>query len=140
MERLQGGCHCGNVRFEAQLTLPLESYRPRACDCDFCRKHAAAYVSDPHGSLALVIRDPSGLTRYRQGNGLAEMLICGRCGTLLGALYEGGEGVCGVINARVVDPPNRFGALQPVSPRTLSAAEKTHRWQQLWFPNVSVRS
>jgi hypothetical protein len=140
MERLQGGCHCGNVRFEAHLTLPPESYRPRACDCDFCRKHAAAYVSDPAGSLTLLIRDTSGLTRYRQGNGLAEMLICGRCGTLLGALYQGGEGVRGVINARAVDPPSRFGALQPVSPRTLSAAEKTHRWQQLWFPNVSVRS
>ena len=43
MLSLSGACHCGALRL--QLTLPGDpaDYAPRACDCDFCRKHGAAF-------------------------------------------------------------------------------------------------
>jgi hypothetical protein len=140
MHPLQGGCHCGNLRFAAQLTRPSGSYRPRACDCDFCDKHAAAYVSDPHGSLTITVRDATGLGRYRQGNGLAEMLLCRQCGVLLGALYASDGGWYGAVNARASDAGSGFGQIEIVSPRKLGEADKTRRWRELWFPNVAVRS
>ena len=140
MYKVSGGCHCGNLRVEAQLTRNPESYNPRACDCDFCRKHGAAYVSDPQGSLSIVIRDEQRATRYRQGSGTAELLLCRDCGVVVGALYQGEEGLHGVVNLQAIEAGTRFGAPQPVSPRMLSAPEKVRRWREIWFPNVSVRS
>src|SRR5690348_18095264 len=60
------------------------SYHPRACDCDFCRKNAAAYVSDPQGSLGIRVQDARCLGNYRQGSGVAECIFCAKCGVLIG--------------------------------------------------------
>ena len=46
----------------------------------------------------------------------------------------------GTLNAQIVEPDGCFGAPQAVSPRTLSTSDKVRRWQEIWFPNVSVRS
>lgn len=70
MHRLSGQCHCQAIQLELQLPQPPASYQPRACDCDFCRKHAAAYVSDPDGALRIRAR-PGALGLYRQGSGKA---------------------------------------------------------------------
>jgi len=140
MYQLHGGCHCGAVRLEAQLTRAPGDFNPRACDCDFCRKHGAAYLSDPGGSLAILLRSADQLRRYRQGNELAEMLLCRDCGVLLGALYAAEAQVYGVVNVRALDEAPAFGAQQPVSPRKLDAAGKIRRWREIWFPQVIVRS
>jgi hypothetical protein len=140
MLRVFGGCHCGNLRIEARLTGAPESYNPRECDCEFCRKHGAAYVSDPQGKLSIVVSDPAALTRYRQGNALAEMLICRQCGVLAGALFAADGQLFGAVNVQALEGAHTFGARQAVSPRKLNASEKTRRWQDIWFPNVSFRS
>jgi hypothetical protein len=31
--RLQGGCHCGNLALDAELTRQPAEMQPRACDC-----------------------------------------------------------------------------------------------------------
>ena len=72
MVTVSGGCHCGNIGVELQLTRAPDSYSPRACGCDFCRKHGAAYVSDPDGALHMRIADPAQAGRYRQGSGQAD--------------------------------------------------------------------
>jgi hypothetical protein len=140
MLRLFGGCHCGTLRIEAQLPHLLESYNPRECDCEFCRKHGAAYVSDPGGKLTVAVSDAGGIGRYRQGNALADMLICRKCGVLVGALYAAEGPLYGVVNVQSLEAVRGFGARQAVSPQKLNAAEKARRWQDIWFPNVIVRS
>ena len=140
MNTVSGGCHCGNIRVELQLMRAAESYHPRACDCDFCRQHGAAYVSDPDGALQLRIADPAQVGRYRQGSAQADMLICRRCGVLLGALFAGGGRPYATVNAQVLDPAVRFGTATVVSPKTLSPGEKAARWQNSWFANVSISS
>jgi len=135
---VKGGCYCGNIRVELQLSNNPERYQPRACDCDFCRKHGAAYVSDAHGTLRIGIGDPQLSAGYRQGNELAEMLLCTRCGVLVGALYRSDEGVYGTVNVKVIEGAPGFGAEQAVSPKQLSGDEKVTRWRKLWFPDVSV--
>jgi len=114
------------------------TYHPRACDCDFCRKHGAVYVSDQEGSLAIRIRDARNTGYYRQGSGLAECVFCRKCGVLVGALYREDGRVYGVINAKIVEGGTIFGAEQITSPKALSDAQKTKRWQDIWFSQVTI--
>ena len=138
MPSVSGGCHCGNVRVELQLQRDPGTYVPRACDCDFCRKHAAAYVSDPHGALRIWIRDEQRAGRYRQGSATAEMLVCRNCGVLVGALYRAEGSAYGVVNVRTLEERTRFAPEQPVSPQSLSATDKVRRWREIWFADVSI--
>jgi hypothetical protein len=138
MHKLSGGCHCGNIRIELTLTRSAGSYNPRACDCDFCRKHRAAYLSDPQGSLLIRIRNEADTSRYAQGSGQAGLLLCRNCGVLVSPLYRDGARLYGAVNVNAVDGAALFGAQQPVSPRTLTPGDKTQRWKQLWFPDVTI--
>ena len=65
--QLSGGCHCGNLRLQVELTRIPGEYSPRACDCDFCCKHGAAWLSDPQGSLRISVRDAGQLVGNMSG-------------------------------------------------------------------------
>lgn len=138
MQKLSGGCHCGNIRIEVELPRTAGTYNPRACDCDFCRKHRAAYVSDPQGSLRILVSRESDCGRYAQGSGQAELLLCRNCGVLVAPLYRDAGRLYAAVNANAVEG-GAFGAQQPVSPRTLSASDKAQRWKQLWFSDVTMK-
>jgi hypothetical protein len=136
--KVAGGCHCGNIAVRLQLSGAPDTYRPRSCDCDFCRKHCGCYLSDPQGALIIQVRDGSECGRYRQGSGAAECLVCRNCGVMVAALYRGEQKLYATVNARALDAGTTFGAEQPVSPQKLSADEKIRRWQQLWFSDVEL--
>jgi hypothetical protein len=136
---VNGGCHCGNIRLEITLTGAPETYQPRACDCDFCVKHAAAYVSDANGELRIYIANSGNTARYRQGSAQAEFLVCRECGVLVAVLLEDTGRVYGTVNARAVDANVKFGNEQPVSPKALAADAKVTRWRKVWFANVAIR-
>ena len=138
MHKATGGCHCGNILVELELARTPSAYNPRACDCDFCRKHCAAYVSDAQGSLLIRIKDERADGRYRQGSGQAECLVCRNCGVLVGVLFRSEGRTYGAVNVKVVDVRTNFGAELPVSPKKLSESEKVKRWQGIWFSNVNI--
>lgn len=139
MITLNGGCRCGNISVQLVLSRAPETYAPRSCDCDFCRAHDAAYVSDPEGSLRLRIRRERACERRRQGDGMAECLICTDCGVYVAALYaEPGGARYGTVNARVILGVPGFAPVVSVSPRKLSADDKIRRWKQLWFSDITV--
>ena len=131
-ERVTGGCHCGNLRVSLQLSRAAIAYSPRACDCEFCRKHGAAWVSDPEGALRIQITDDRELARYRQGSGSAEFVICRVCGVVVAVTYLARHAA---VNARALDAA--FAADQVVSPKTLAPEDKTRRWQAVWFADVT---
>jgi len=137
LPRLAGGCHCGNIAVSVELTSAPDACHPRACDCEFCRKHGAAWVSDPRGSLLIRIADASDAGRYAQGAGIAQMLLCRRCGVLVAALWQG-QHLYGVVNSSVLDARNEFAPVQPVSPQQLSPEAKVSRWQSIWFADVRL--
>jgi hypothetical protein len=137
MPRLEGGCHCGNIAVHVGLERAPDTYAPRACDCEFCRRHGAAWLSDPHGSLSIEIRAGRDASWYAQGDRLAEMLLCRNCGVLIGALWRE-QRLYGVVNAHALAGGVAFAAPQPVSPRTLPAEAKRSRWRSLWFADVTV--
>jgi hypothetical protein len=140
MHPVSGGCHCGNISLDIELSNECASYHPRACDCDFCRKHGAAYISDPQGSLQLRIEDERQVGRYRQGNELADMILCTRCGVLIGALYRSeSEGrLYATVNVRVISGLAKFAEERAVSPKKLSGDDKVARWKDLWFSRVTT--
>jgi hypothetical protein len=138
MHSLKGGCHCGQLRIEMTLSREARSYQPRACDCEFCRMHGAAYVSDPSGSVSLHIKAETDRGSYRQGSGQADLVYCRQCGVLVGALYEETGQLYVTINARTIDGPTPFSADQPASPKSLSGEQKVTRWRDIWFRKVTV--
>jgi hypothetical protein len=138
MHSLSGGCYCGNVLLDLQLRNEPGSYQPRVCDCTFCRKHGAAYISDAQGSLRIRIKDQGRSGTYRQGSELAEMLLCTQCGVLVGALYRAEGRIYATVNVRAVEGAESFGAQQPVSPKKLSPDAKISRWKDMWFSSVEL--
>lgn len=138
VSNVKGGCHCGNITMDIELSRVPGAYGPRACDCDFCQKHGASYVSDPHGSVRIFIKDQHDSGKYRQGSALAEFLHCKNCGVLVAALYENAGRLYAAVNASALNARTDFGEQSPVSPKKLSDAEKVRRWQDFWFSDVSI--
>ena len=138
MVALSGGCHCGTLRVELELPRSSDTYHPRACDCDFCRKHAAAWISDPEGRVRICSASEGQAVTYRQGSGQADLLLCGNCGVLVAALFRRGDRLYATVNARAVGGGDGFGSEQPVSPKSLSDGQKAERWQGIWFSNVTI--
>ena len=134
---LHGSCHCGKLRVDFSTGLNLENVTPRACDCAFCRKHGAAYVSDPAGRLS-VSSSQSAVHKYRQGSNAADFLICAYCGVLVAVTYEHNFRIYGAVNTGCLDGHNRLGSSSPASPQALNQDEKISRWLQLWVPDVQM--
>jgi len=137
--KINGGCYCGSITFEMELSRSPQEYGPRSCDCDFCLKHGAAYVSDPHGNLSFHIKEIKSLRKYRQDDtyGIAEFLLCINCGVLVGVIHEDDGKIFGAVNSLAVENAG-FGEKVVVSPRLLARDEKIKRWKQAWFSNVRV--
>lgn len=124
-----GGCHCGNITFEMEVAGMPASYDRRACDCDFCRKHAASYLSDPGGKLIINIADDINVSKYRQGSEIADFLICKFCGVLVVVCKENHKRLYAAINSKALENAAEFGSETAVSPKTLNNQNKIQRWK-----------
>lgn len=133
-----GGCHCGNISYEMQIPNEPASYNPRACDCDFCTKHGASYISDTNGTLSIFIKNKEDLIKYKQGSGLADFLLCKNCGVLVGVCYETNGHIYGSVNSKTVKCEAEFGEDLVVSPKHLNDNKRIKRWQSIWFDNVLI--
>lgn len=134
-----GGCHCGNLRWHFDTAQALGEFAPRACDCDFCSRHHAAWVSDPQGALRIHARDAKTLRRYRQGSGQAECLVCGACGVLVAILARSEDGrLLAAVNRNAFDDRGHLAPETVVSPHTLAPDARLARWTQLWTPTELV--
>src|SRR6476661_6412796 len=75
--KVRGGCHCGAVRFEAEVADP--PVPALDCNCSVCRMTGFVHVMVPHEEFELVSgRDA--LASYRFGTGAANHLFCRHCG------------------------------------------------------------
>lgn len=131
-----GSCHCGHIGVEFSTSQDPATISPRACDCSFCRKHGAAYVSDPAGKLRLTVADPGVVRVYRQGSESARFQLCGECGVLVAVTFGHAGRLYGAVNASCLDGGAALGTTVSASPQRLSPAEKTERWLQVWVPDV----
>lgn len=132
-----GSCHCGRLRLEFSTAQNPAHFAPRACDCSFCRKHGAAYISDPAGRLS-VSGTQGALRKYRQGSRNAEFLVCGQCGVLVAVTFEKASRIYGAVNVGCLDGHTGLGSPAPASPQALAPDEKISRWLKMWVPDVKL--
>lgn len=133
---LHGSCDCGGLSLAFTTGIEPGLLTPRACDCSFCRKHGAAYISDAAGKLIVRENRAGMLHGYRQGSKSAKFLLCGQCGVLLAVTYADGSCLYGAVNAGCLDEAVALGAPETASPQRLSAVDKVSRWVALWVPSV----
>jgi hypothetical protein len=71
-----GGCHCGAVRFEADLPNVVEA---QSCNCSICAKTGFVHVIVPESRFRLV-SGADNLSAYTFNTGVARHLFCATCG------------------------------------------------------------
>lgn len=133
---LRGSCHCGRIGLAFSIAQAPATLHPRACDCSFCTRHGAAWVSDPAGRLSMSVRGADTLGEYRQGSSTARFLLCRHCGVLVAVVADHAARLHGAVNARCLDGDTRLGDRQPASPQRLAPEQRRLRWSKLWVPDV----
>jgi hypothetical protein len=73
---ISGGCHCGEVRFEAEIPEAVEVLE---CNCSICAMTGFRHLIVPHSDFQLLSGEGL-LSSYRFGTGAAEHLFCSNCG------------------------------------------------------------
>jgi hypothetical protein len=74
---LTGRCHCGAIRFNAEMPHGLAS--ARRCTCSICRMRGAVAVTGSVGGFEIT-QGANKLASYRFGTGVAEHHFCSTCG------------------------------------------------------------
>jgi len=139
MHKVTGECHCGNISYVAEMPKAPSTYKPRACDCNFCVSHGAEYISDKNGFLIFTIKNKSEINRYKQGSQILEFLICKKCGVLVGALYKDETNIYSSINIRPSRSAYEFGLTEEISPEQLNDKQRIELWKSFWFRNVQFK-
>jgi hypothetical protein len=75
--KIQGGCHCGAIRFEVEV--PAGPVSVLECNCSICRMTGFIHLMVPHEQFELLTGRDS-FSSYRFGTGLAQHLFCRHCG------------------------------------------------------------
>lgn len=132
MKTYHGTCDCGATEMSISLPMALDHYAPRACDCDFCTRRQISYLSDPQGTIAIKSLKP--LTELQQGSNTATFLSCAVCLTVMCVSYSNDTRCVGALNASRLTEKKLLKPPVSVSPKTLTAAEKTERWLLVWSP------
>lgn len=71
-----GGCHCGAVRFEADLGELVEA---QSCNCSICAKTGFIHIIVPESRFRLTSSTDS-ITSYSFNTGVARHMFCATCG------------------------------------------------------------
>ncbi len=141
MTIIEGGCHCGNIRFRFETGQPPENLPVRRCTCMFCAKHGALYTSDPAGRLDVSIRDPQAVSVYHFGSRTAEPQVCRQCGVVPVILARIEEHVYAVVNLATAEGLTiQLERIQNVNFEHQTAEVRSARRARTWIAQVSVTS
>jgi hypothetical protein len=72
---MEGGCHCGRVRFRVTADLERVTY----CNCSICAKKGFLHLIVPQDRFEL-ISGKDDLTTYQFNTGVAKHTFCKHCG------------------------------------------------------------
>ena len=134
-----GTCHCGAVGFSFRTRLLPGEWSMRACQCSFCRSHAALTTSDPNGSIEFLEPRSGTLARYRFGQRTADFLICRNCGVYLGAVIDSPSGRLGIINVNALRlSPSALPVPKSMDYDSETSEQRIARRQQRWSPVIGV--
>ncbi|TYC77967.1 GFA family protein [Stappia sp. BW2] len=105
MTSTQGGCLCGELRYEVQK----QPARTTMCHCKFCqRATGGAYLVEPvfeSADFTVIRGTPKRYTHLSEGSGKKVYIhFCDNCGTKLFLTFERFEGFVGVYGGTLDDP------------------------------------
>jgi len=130
-----GSCHCGAIAFSYWTDRAPGEWAVRACQCSFCRAHAALSTSDPAGRLEFRQVAGGAMHRYRFGQRITDFLVCPECGVYVGATMETPLGHFGIINVHALRPiPAGLAAAAPMNYGSESGEQRTARRTERWTP------
>ena len=92
-----GGCHCGAIRYEADLDLSQGTLK---CNCSICSKARAWLIAIDVNAFRL-LKGKEALVEYQFGARQIRHLFCRSCGIksfAIGRCPEGGEFIAVMVN------------------------------------------
>ena len=139
MQTIDGGCHCGNIRYRLRWPVPIEPVPARACGCSFCRSRRATYTSHRDAELEAFVSDEGQLNRYRFATGTADFYICRLCGGMTFATCEIDGRLRAVVNVWTFDEAEdmRFEVASTDFDGE-NVDQRLQRRARNWIPNVQI--
>ena len=129
-----GGCHCGALSVSFETRQAAAAIERRACQCSFCRAHGALTASDADGALRFDA-EAGALIRYRFGLKTADFLVCARCGVYVGAVYDEGDDMWGIVNVNALHDRGSFTApIAAISYDNETTSSRGERRKKRWTP------
>jgi hypothetical protein len=119
--------HGGQLAVEFSTSQDPAAINPRACDCSFCRKHGASYISDSAGRLSVSGNSAGSSCEYQQGTNTARFLLCNQCGVLVAVIYRHDSRIFGAVNVGCLNGQTGLGNSMLASPQQLTQEEKISR-------------
>lgn len=134
----EGSCHCGALRFRYETDVEPRAWSVRACQCSFCRAHAARCTSDRHGSVGFAFAK-NAVLRYAFGLRTVEFLLCGKCGVYIAAEMSTSDGNFAAVNINALTvTPLELPEAEIVSFDSESRQERISRRKNHWTPVADV--
>jgi hypothetical protein len=137
--RIEGACHCRNIRFVLLWPGSGSDILIRTCGCTFCRKRAGSWTSHRNAELVAEIADPAAVSKYRFGTKTADFYVCSVCGLVPFVLSDIGDRQYAVVNVNVFEDFD-VSAL-PGSSTNFDGEDicsRLERRKRNWIPNVQV--
>ena len=99
MFEVNGGCHCGRVRFEAEV----DTSKAVECNCTYCHKTGGLLAATGRSQFRITAGEEA-LTEYRFNKGVLVHQFCSSCGINVSTYGIGpGGSEMAVVNLRCVD-------------------------------------
>ena len=98
MNSYEGGCSCKNIVISLFLDSELSQYTPRACQCSYCKKKNAAYISFPDWKLEVKIKNSVHINKFRFSTRTADFVSCKICDELIYVVSKIGNKNYSVVN------------------------------------------
>src|SRR5215467_13485038 len=137
--RIEGNCHCGNIRYALDWPGDGTDIKIRACGCSFCIKHGGSWTSHRDSELVAEIRDAALVSKYRFGTQTADFYVCARCGAVPFVTSAIESRLYAVVNV------NTFEGINPSSLMRTStnfhgegSGERLERRKRNWIPAVRI--
>ncbi len=137
--RIEGKCHCGNIRYFLEWPGGLADIKVRSCGCYFCTKHGGAWTSHRDSQLTAEIGDSSVVSKYRFGTATADFFVCSRCGAVPFVTSAIDDHLYAVVNVNTFE-----GIDQSALSRTATSfdgegtGDRLDRRKRNWIQNVRI--
>jgi hypothetical protein len=137
--RIEGGCHCGNIRYALDWPGDAGTIGVRVCGCSFCVKHGGSWTSHRDAVLAVTVSEAARVSKYRFGTGTADFCVCATCGAAPFVTCAVDGGLYAVVNVNTMEGIDR-AALARTSTNFdgEGEGERLERRKRNWIPHVTV--